>query len=57
MNVNLKHEKKVQLFRVNTPKKPKPELRGRVGSGWPLKFGLFRLTIPEKKLKIQSGQL
>ena len=42
---------KLRFFRVNTPKKLKPEVRGRVGSGWPLKFGFFRLRNPEKKLK------
>ena len=53
VNSNAMAAKKVRIFQVNTPKKSKPEVRGRVGSGWPLKFGFFRLRNPEKKLNFK----
>ena len=47
----------LRVFGSNNQKKLKSEVQLRVGSAWTLNFGFFRLRNPEKKLKIQSGQL
>ena len=39
---------KVRVFGSNTRKNPKPEVQRGVGSGSPLKFGVFRVRKPEK---------